>query len=174
MTGGVRLSRYITLDHLQTLGEILLQHRLLWRAAAVTAAVSTLLVVLLRLGLCLPELRILKDSDYFKAAIVVVINDPVDGVVRPSPGAIVLDAVHSQRYSSAGEFMSEFPNCCRFVTANTGDSGPSVSVWDLLTGVRVVEVSYVKRYTDVEGNERSDAVVAKIAVTCCGNGRPYR
>lgn len=79
-----------------------------------------------------------QDQDYFKAAINEVIHDPVDGVVEHVPGAVIFKVVRSERYSDANEFLREVPKCCKFVAANSGDTGPDVNVWDRLRGVRTV------------------------------------
>jgi hypothetical protein len=130
--------------------------------------------LLSNVGFCIPAGKILSNDDFFKGVIDVVLHDPVDGVVEYIPGASVAKAVRSQRYSSPDEFLSENPRCCRFVAANSGDGGPEVSVLDLLKGVRVVEVSYEKRYDDEAGAQKKSKVSAKVAVTSCGTGRPFR
>src|ERR1700736_4562247 len=72
-------------------------------------------------GLCLRNGTHLQDIDFFKSAIDIVIHDPVDGVVEDLPDSTVAKLVHSQKYSSPDEFLSEFPHCCRFVPPNSGD-----------------------------------------------------
>jgi hypothetical protein len=146
-----------------------------WRRAILAVAgVGVLVSLLLNVGLCPSEFRVLRDRDYFKGAIDVVIRDPVDGVVEQAPGMVVLKQVRSQRYASAEEFLSEFPDCCRFVARDSGDGGPEISLLDALLGVRAVEVSYDKRYAAADGNSQSTKVTARIAVTSCGKGRSYR
>lgn len=126
------------------------------------------------MGVCVSEGRVLRDTDYFAGAVNVVIHDPVDGVVEYVPGVSISKLVHSQRYFDAKDFLSEFPECCRFVAPSSGDGGPEVGIWDQIRGVRTVEVSYDKRYTADGGVQKSAPVTAKVAVTSCGRGRPYR
>ena len=126
------------------------------------------------MGVCVPEGRLLRDRDYFTGAVEVVIHDPVDGVVEYVPGASIAKLVTSQNYSSSDEFLHENPRCCEFVLANSGDGGPEVGIWDIIRGVRTVEVSYDKRYATDDGAQESARVTAKVAVTSCGRGRPYR
>ena len=146
-----------------------------WRRVMGAVVCAGILVSLLvNAGLCLSEFRFLHDRDYFKSAIDVVIRDPVDGVVEEVPGMINLKLVHSQRYSSAEEFLNDFPDCCKFIAGNSGDGGPEISLLDRFAGVRVVEVSYEKRYTEYDGSRRSANGTAKVAVTSCGKGRFYR
>lgn len=125
-------------------------------------------------GVCVSEGRLLREKDYFTGAVDVVIHDPVDGVVEHIPGGIMLKSVHSQHYSNVDAFLAEFPGCCKFVVANSGDGGPEVGVWDKILGIRTVELSYDKRYADDDGAQKSARVTAKVAVTSCGIGRPYR
>jgi hypothetical protein len=119
------------------------------------------------------EARILGDEDYFRAAIQEVISDPVGGVVVNVAGGIIFKEVRTQRYANPNELLSENPNCCRFVPANSGDGGAEVSLLDRICGVRTVEVSYDKRYLedDVKKVSRTNA---KVAVTSCGTARPFR
>ena len=119
-------------------------------------------------GLCVLEASILGDEDYFRAAIHEVINDPVGGVAVNVAGGSIFKEVRTQRYANPDELLSENPNCCRFVPANSGDGGPEVSLLD-----RTVEVSYDKRYLedDVKKTSRTNA---KVAVTSCGTARPFR
>jgi hypothetical protein len=123
--------------------------------------------------LCVLEGRLLSDQDYFKGAIDVVIHDPLDGVVENVPGAVIFKQVHSQRYSSPDDFLSENPNCCRFVPPNSGDGGPEISLLDRIRGVQTVEVSYDKQYLD-NNVQKTSTVSGKVAVTSCGTGRPFR
>jgi hypothetical protein len=124
-------------------------------------------------GLCVLEASILGDEDYFRAAIHEVINDPVGGVAVNVAGGSIFKEVRTQRYANPDELLSENPNCCRFVPANSGDGGPEVSLLDRICGVRTVEVSYDKRYLedDVKKTSRTNA---KVAVTSCGTARPFR
>jgi hypothetical protein len=124
-------------------------------------------------GLCLQNGRHLQDIDFFKSAIDIVIHDPVDGVVEYIPGAVIAKTVHSQKYASSDEFLLENPDCCGFVPANSGDGGPDISVLDMIKGMRVVEVSYAKRYLD-DGQSKTTEVKGKVAVTSCGKGLSYR
>jgi hypothetical protein len=48
-----------------------------------------------------------------------------------------------------------------------------IGVLDQILGIHVVEVTYVKRVLD-EGQQKTSEVVAKVAVTCCGKGLPFR
>jgi hypothetical protein len=125
-------------------------------------------------GVCIPEAKRLNDEDFFRAAVNVVIHDPVDGVIEGVAGATNFKLVHSQQYSGPYQFMHENPSCCRFVPPNSGDGGPRISFLDRLSGVRIVEVSYLKRYVGGAGERRTSNVSAKVAVTSCGRGRPYR
>ncbi len=146
-----------------------------WRyvlAGVIGVGIATTLAS--NMGSCVPEGAVLQDQDYFKAAINEVIHDPVDGIVEHVPGAIIFKSVHSQRYSDANEFLREFPECCKFVAANSGDYGPQLSVWDRIRGVRTVEVSYDKSYAADDGAQKSAPTTAKVAVTSCGIGRPFR
>lgn len=154
-----------------------LNHRLARWPYALAAAVGCIVVaasLASNLGVCIAQGRILSSEDYFKAAIDVVIHDPVDGVVEEVPGFIIHKAVRSQRYSDPNEFLGDFPQCCAFVAANSGDGGPEISVLDRLSGVRTVEVSYEKRYADDQGVKKSAKAKAKVAVTACGTGRFFR
>jgi hypothetical protein len=126
------------------------------------------------MGVCISEGRLLRDEDYFNSAVNVVIHDPVDGAVEYVPGASISKLVHSQRYSGVNEFLGEFPECCKFVAANSGDGGPEIGIWDRIRGVRTVELSYRKRYAADDGAQKSARVTAKVAVTSCGIGRAYR
>jgi hypothetical protein len=143
-------------------------------ALATFACFAIAASVLSNIGVCISEGKVLSDQDYFKGAIYSVIHDPVDGVVEYVPGAVISKLVHSQRYSGPDEFLNEFPDCCKFVPANSGDGGPEISLLDRLRGVQTVEVSYDKRYADESGAPRSTRVTGKVAVTSCGNGRPLR
>ena len=124
-------------------------------------------------GSCLRNGRYLRDIDFFKPAIDIVIHDPVDGVTEYLPGKIIFKTVQSQKYASSDEFLLENPDCCRFVPAYSGDGGPVVSVLDMIMGMRLVEVSYVMRYLD-DGQSKTTEVRAKVAVTSCGKGLSYR
>jgi hypothetical protein len=146
-----------------------------WRYALVSVACVGIAISLAsNMGVCVPEGRMLLDQDYFKAAINEVIHDPVDGVVELVPGAVIHKSVHSQRYSDVNQFLSEFPECCKFVATNSGDGGPEVDIWDRMRGVRTAEISYDKRYAADDGAQKSARVTAKVAVTSCGVGRPFR
>src|SRR5258705_1820817 len=70
--------------------------------------------------------------------------------------------------------LASFAECCKFVAANSGDGGPEVDIWDRMRGVRIVEISYDKRYAADDGAQKSARVTAKVAVTSCGVGRPFR
>jgi hypothetical protein len=147
---------------------------LLRYALVAFACFGVLASLLSNIGVCISEGKVLSDRDYFKGAIYSVIHDPVDGVVEYVPGAVISKLVHSQQYSSPDKFLNEFPDCCKFVAANSGDGGPEISILDRLRGVSTVEVSYDKRYADESGAPRSTRVTGKVAVTSCGNGRPLR
>lgn len=125
-------------------------------------------------GVCFREMRHLDEAEYYRSAVDVVIHDPIDGVTEDHlPDRTVAKAVHSQKLTS-DEFLSEFPNCCKFVSPNSGDGdGLDIGVLDELLGVHVVEVTYLKKYFD-EGRQKTSKVVAKVAVTCCGKGLPFR
>jgi hypothetical protein len=125
-------------------------------------------------GLCFQEMRRLDDAKYYRSAVDIVIHDPVDGVIEYFPGGSVAKAVHSQKYSNADEFLSEFPNCCRFVLPNSGDGdGLGIGFLERVAGIRVVEVHYIERYFD-EGKQKTSETTAKVAVTSCGKGLPLR
>lgn len=142
-------------------------------ALAVAAFLAIALSALSNAGFCPLESRFLQDTDYFKGAIDVVIHDPVDGVVERVPGAINFKLVHSKRYLSVDEFLTAYPNCCKFVSSTFGDDLPEISLLDMLRGVRTVQVSHDKMYEE-DGKQKSTAVTVKVAVTNCGKGRPYR
>jgi len=148
------------------------------RIALYACAVAALTVVAAffssNAGLCVPERKFLSDEELFKGAVNVVIHDPIDGVTELVPGATIAKLVQSQRYSNADDFLRENPDCCRFVPANSGDGGPQVGIVDRLSGVRVVEVSYVKKYLGEAGEQKASKVSGRVAVTSCGNGRPFR
>jgi hypothetical protein len=155
-------------------GVVHVRGRLALLTLAVLACLGITTSVLSNIGVCFPEGKILSDKDYFKGAIHVAIHDPVDGVVEDVPGAIVFKQVHSQKYSDAEKFLSENPNCCKFVPANAGDGGPEISMLDMLRGTRTVEVSYDKRYFDENNVRKSSRVHGKVAVSSCGGGRSFR
>jgi hypothetical protein len=123
--------------------------------------------------LCFERMTVLGDDEYFKGAIDIVIHDPVDGITEYYPGGSTAKLIHSQKYSSPDEFLSENPHCCRFVPANSGDGGPEVGFLERIIGIRVVEVSYTKRYFD-DGQQKASKVIAQVAVTSCGRGLSYR
>ena len=151
------------------------QSRMRWcYALASVACVGMAMSLASNMGICVAEGRLLRDQDYFRAAVREVIHDPVDGVTEPVPNGIISKAVHSRQYSDADEFLREFPECCKFVAANSGDGGPHVGVWDKIGGVRTVEVSYGKRYAADDGTQKTGPVTGKVAVTSCGIGRPFR
>jgi hypothetical protein len=146
-----------------------------WRYALVgMACVGIAASFASNMGVCVPEGRILRDKDYFKGAVDVVIHDPFDSIAEYVPGAVIFKSVHSKRYSDVNEFLNEFPKCCKFVAANSGDGGPEVSILDRIRGVHIVELSYDRRYATDDGAQKSARVTAKVAVTSCGIGRPYR
>ncbi len=89
-------------------------------------------------------------------------------------GVGIATTLASNMDSDANEFLREFPECCKFVAANSGDYGPQLSVWDRIRGVRTVEVSYDKSYAADDGAQKSAPTTAKVAVTSCGIGRPFR
>jgi hypothetical protein len=125
-------------------------------------------------GVCFKNGTLLSNDDYFRGAIDVVIHDPVDGVVEELPGASIAKLVHSQKYASPDDFLREFPHCCRFVSPNSGDGDKlEIGIIDRLVGIHVVEVSYVKRYFE-DGRQKTSETTAKVAVTSCGQGRPFR
>jgi hypothetical protein len=155
-------------------GGVHVRGRLALLTLAALACLGIATSVLSNIGMCFSEGKILSDKDYFKGAVNVVIHDPVDGVVEDAPGAIVFKQVHSQKYSDAKEFLSENPNCCKFVPANSGDGGPEISILDMLRRTRTVEVSYDKRYFDENNVRQSSKVNGKVAVSSCGGGRPFR
>jgi hypothetical protein len=134
-------------------------------------ALAAIASVAANAGICLLEARKLSEQDYFRGAINVVIRDPLDGVVENVPGAVILKSVRSQRYADVEVFLTDFPKCCRFVASNFGDTGPELSLFDRLSGVRTVEVSHEKRYEE-DGIQKSTPVAAKVAVTSCGQGAP--
>lgn len=145
-----------------------------WRCGLASLVFVGMAVALAsNMGICVAEGRLLRDQDFFRAAVREVIHDPVDGVVENVPGGTIAKQVHSQQYSDADEFLRELPECCKFVAANSGDGGPHVSVWDKIR-VRTVEVSYDKRYAAEDGTQKTAPVKGKVAVTSCGIGRPYR
>jgi hypothetical protein len=125
-------------------------------------------------GVCFEKRTLLNDSEYFKGAIDVVLHDPVDGVVEEFSGGTVARSIHSQKYSSPEKFLTEFPHCCTFVSPNSGDGdGLDVGLLERIVGVRVVAVSYTKRYSD-DGSQKTSKATAKVAVTSCGKGLPFR
>ena len=139
-------------------------------AAAILAAAS----LASNAGVCFQKASLLDDNQYFKSAIDVVIHDPVDGVIEDLPDRTVAKSVHSQKYSSSEEFLSEFPYCCRFVSPNSGDGdGLGLGLLDRIAGVHVVEVSIIKRYFD-ERQQKISKSNAKVAVTSCGKKQPFR
>jgi hypothetical protein len=125
------------------------------------------------MGVCVSEGKLLHSADFFNGAINVVIDDPVDGVIEHVPDAIIFKSVHSRRYFNADEFFREFPACCKFVTTPY-DDGPELAFWDRLRGTRLVEVSYIKGYAADDGAQKTAPVSAKVAVTNCGVGLPFR
>jgi len=119
-------------------------------------------------------MRLVSNEDYFKGAVEVVIHAPIDGVVEYYPGGSVAKIVRSQKYSSPDDFLSEFPHCCKFVPPNSGDGDRlGIGFIDRISGIRVVEVSYAKKYVD-DGRQKASDTTAKVAVTSCGKGRPPR
>jgi hypothetical protein len=136
--------------------------------AGVTASVAS------NAGVCFEQGKLLSDDDYFKAAVDVVIHDSIDGVVEELPDASIAKLVRSQKYSNPNEFLREFPHCCRFVSPNSGDGDQlEIGITDRIVGIHVVEVSYIKRYLD-DGRQKTSETSAKVAVTSCGKGRPFR
>ena len=85
------------------------------------------------------------------------------GGVELVPGAVIHKLVHSQRYSEVNQFLSEFPECCKFVAANSGDGGPEADIWDRIRGVRTVELSYDKRYAATTARKTAPS---RYAVEC--------
>lgn len=142
-------------------------------ALAGLACVGIMASLLSNSGFCISNGKFLNDEDYFRGAADSVIHDPLDGVIEERPGAIVFKQVHSQRYSSADEFLNENPGCCKFVAANSGDGGPEINIFDRIRGVKTVEISYDKRYVE-DGVQKSSRFRGKVAVTSCSHGRPLR
>ncbi|WP_346294839.1 hypothetical protein LRC39_15195 [Rhodopseudomonas sp. P1] len=125
-------------------------------------------------GVCLSEMRLLKDMDYYRGAISVVITDPIDGITEHGKGYSTSKRAHSQKYATTEQFLADFPDCCRIFPPNFGDGGDNVDGFDQFVGYRTVLVSYVKRYLGGDGTQRTAPVTAQVAVSHCGVGRSFR
>jgi hypothetical protein len=143
-----------------------------WLLAAGAVAVAMLLLIstLSYRGFCFRHERFLSDQEYFDAAINQIIQRDNEQLVSSNQSGTAFNSVHVLKYASTDEFQRQNPQCCKIVSHNVGDSGPYTSFSQRLFGyaARIVSITYLVRYTDETGGQKSALKTEQFAVTNCG------
>lgn len=142
-------------------------------ALAILVAVATPAVtlgVLSYKGFCFDQRRFLSDEEAFTAVIqeIILRSSHVRVILRPE--MVQFRPVKVIRYRDVNEFREWNPDCCKVVPHNIGDDGPYTDFSQRLFGYasRIVSVTYLVRYTDDAGSEKTDLTTTQYAVTNCG------
>jgi hypothetical protein len=143
-----------------------------WLLAAGAVAIAILLLSssLSYRGICFTRERFLSDPEYFAAAISQIIHRDKEQLISYNQSETTYSSVHVLKYANADEFQRQNPQCCKIVPHNVGDSGPYTSFSQRLFGyaAKIVSITYLVRYTDETGGQKSVLKTEQFAVTNCG------
>lgn len=140
--------------------------------AAGAVAIATLLFIsgLSYRGFCFSRERFLSDPEYFGAAINQIVQREEEQLISYNQSRITFYTVRVLKYADADEFQRQNPQCCKIAPHNVGDSGPYTSFSQRLFGyaAKIVSITYLVRYTDETGGQKSTLKTEQFAVTNCG------
>jgi len=143
-----------------------------WLFAVGVVAVAVLLLIssLSYRGFCFRQERFLSDREYFDAAINQIIQRDIEQLISSNQSRTTFYTVHALKYADSDDFQRQNPQCCKIVPHNVGDSGPYTSFSQRLFGyaAKIVSITYLVRYTDETGGQKSALKTEQFAVTNCG------